>query len=56
MSKSQFLKFIKEARELLPHANLQQKKKLFSLIKENWKKVQKEKIVVSESSDYLSEK
>ena len=59
MSRTKFLRFVKEARALLPYASSEQKLKLISLLKENIKKVEKSStkslVLVESSSDYLPE-
>lgn len=58
MSKTKFLKFVKEARALLPYATSQQKLRIISLLRENFKKVERTtstKVLVESNLDYLPE-
>ena len=59
MSRTKFLRFVREARALLPHATPQQKLKLVSLLKENIKRVENTstvgKVLIESNADYLPE-
>lgn len=61
MNKSQLLRLVKESRQLIKTASPEQKLRLLSLIRESYKEIKKQQVIVesevqSDSSDYLDEK
>jgi len=61
MNKSQLLRLIKESRQLVKTASPEQKLRLLKLIKESYREIKQQQLIVedeveSNSSDYLDEK
>ena len=61
MNKLQLLRLVKESRQLIKTASPEQKLRLLSLIRESYKEIKKQQVIVesdvqSDSSDYLDEK
>ncbi len=61
MNKLQLLRLVKESRQLIKTASPEQKLRLLSLIRESYKEIKKQQVIVesevqSNSSDYLDEK
>lgn len=59
MNEKEFIRLIRESKELLANANTQQKIRLLKLIKESMRQINSRKpaaVQLSENSDYLEEK